>query len=314
MYNPAPVFRFVSAALRAGQAAVLVTVIAVTGGSTRNPGAHLAVRSDGTVCGSLSGGCIEAAVAAEALEVLRADAPRVTRYGAGSPYIDLRLPCGGSLDLLFTPLASRDALAGLAARLDRREAFALQLPLGPGAPEVLPGTTRHTAQLIGDRFTVSHVPAARLLVIGDAAAGVVLSSLAAAIGIEVLRFSPGGQPGTILLSSPTALPAFPADPWTGAVVLFHDHDWEPPVLAGLLAAELFHVGAMGSLKTHAARRGALRGLGVADAAIDRIAAPIGLIPSLRDPETLAVSILAEVIERYNAQFLASAHRDAEAAA
>ena len=61
---------------------------------------------------------------------------------------------------------------------------------------------------------------------------------------------------------------------------------------------------MGSRNTHEQRCAALLARGVDNSKLDRITAPIGVIPSMRDPETLAISVLAEVIDRYNAAFLA----------
>lgn len=72
----------------------------------RNPGTIMGVAQDGSFAGSLSGGCIENAVVAEALEALKEDAPRMVRFGAGSPYLDIKLPCGG-----WTCISSRSAMA-----------------------------------------------------------------------------------------------------------------------------------------------------------------------------------------------------------
>ena len=99
-----PVCDFLSRASEGGQATALVTVGAVEGSSMRNPGTIMGVAADGTWEGSLSGGCIEKAVVAEALDMLKEGTPRVVRFGAGSPYIDIKLPCGGGLDLHFAPL------------------------------------------------------------------------------------------------------------------------------------------------------------------------------------------------------------------
>ena len=121
MYNPAPIFKFVEAKQALGQAVVLVTIAAASASSSRNPGAHLAVSQDGAMIGSLTGGCIEAAVAAEALEVLREGRPRITLYGQGSRFLDIRLPCGGSLDILFSPLRDPQIGAKLVEHLARRD-------------------------------------------------------------------------------------------------------------------------------------------------------------------------------------------------
>ena len=73
------VFAFLKERQAAGRRCVLVTVLSVEGSSMRNPGTHMGVCEDGTFAGSLSGGCIENAVVAEALEAHRAGAPRVVR-------------------------------------------------------------------------------------------------------------------------------------------------------------------------------------------------------------------------------------------
>src|SRR3546814_15461701 len=54
---------------------------------------------------------------------------RQVRYGIGSLYFDIRLPCGGGIDLLFTPLPSRKIICSVIARLERREPAALSLSM-----------------------------------------------------------------------------------------------------------------------------------------------------------------------------------------
>ena len=113
------IFAFLKDRIAAGQACALVTVLAVEGSAMRNPGTHMAVSEDGSFAGSLSGGCIENAVVAEACAALTQRQPRIVRFGAGSPYLDIRLPCGGGLDIHFQPLAdgmvARDCLAAIEA-------------------------------------------------------------------------------------------------------------------------------------------------------------------------------------------------------
>src|SRR3546814_19779303 len=89
----------------------------------------MAVATNGEYVGSFSGGCIESAVVAEALETLAARQSRQVRYGIGSLYFDIRLPCGGGIDLLFTPLPSRKIICSVIARLERREPAALSLSM-----------------------------------------------------------------------------------------------------------------------------------------------------------------------------------------
>ena len=87
------------------------------------------------------------------------------------------------------------------------------------------------------------------------------------------------------------------DPQTAVTLFFHDHDREPALLQAALESPAFYVGAQGSLRAHLARCEGLRARGVAEEQIARLASPFGLIPSTRDPRTLAVSVLAHVLER-----------------
>src|SRR3546814_11432516 len=70
----------------------------------------MAVLDNGDCAGSFSSGCVEAAIIAEAIEVFSESRPRVVRFGQGSPYLDIKLPCGGGIDALFLPAPSTDVL------------------------------------------------------------------------------------------------------------------------------------------------------------------------------------------------------------
>ena len=123
--SPADILHF--AHKHAGAGVVLVTLVGIAGSSPRALGAQMAVAADGDYRGSFSGGCIEAAIVAEALAVLDDGETRMVRFGAGSPYIDIRLPCGGGIDLLFTPRPDAAALGAILAVLDKREPAAMRL-------------------------------------------------------------------------------------------------------------------------------------------------------------------------------------------
>ena len=105
---------------------------------------------------------------------------------------------------------------------------------------------------------------------------------------------------TILLASPSDRVELDADAWTAMLFLFHDHEWEPALIAQALDSPAFWIGAMGSRTTQAARRAALAAHGLDEAAIARVQGPVGLIPSARDPATLALSAFAEIVGAYRA--------------
>jgi xanthine dehydrogenase accessory factor len=308
MYNPSDVFRFLAAAQSGKKRVVLVTICHVTGASTRNPGAHLVVDEDGNYAGSLSGGCIEAAVMAEALEVLKSGSPRYVRYGQGSPYIDIKLPCGGGIDLFFTEVGDTDLGSKILARFDSRQSLCLRIQKETGAIDLLPSLSGFDFANTDEHLMISHIPPMRLVIFGQGATVVRLYKLAVICDADVIVLSPDMDmashiPEILLLTSPTIALPIEFDPWTAAIMLFHDHDWDPVLLSKILDQPCYFFGAMGSYKTHVSRCLALREMGVDADQIAKIVAPIGLIPSMRDPETLAVSILAQVVKQYNSKFL-----------
>jgi xanthine dehydrogenase accessory factor len=85
----------------AGHPAALATLVFVDGSAPRPRGSQMAIRADGLAVGNLTGGCAEAAIIAEAQSRIAAGTNRLLRYGKGSPYIDIRLPCGSGIDVFF---------------------------------------------------------------------------------------------------------------------------------------------------------------------------------------------------------------------
>lgn len=293
------IFRFLIDAIERGERAVLVTLTDVIGTSSRAPGTHMAVTETGASIGSLSGGCVEAAVVAEARDVLARGKADLVRFGAGSRYIDIRLPCGGGIDLLFTPDPALDVLHDAAALLDARQSVGLHLSydgslaLGPTGKAGRPGPG----------YVAIHDPDLRVLVVGHGDESRALARLASTYTAEIALLSPdAGLVSEVrlagidarILPMPGATSLLNADAFTAVVFLFHDHDWEPELMARALATPAFFVGAMGSRSTHKRRRALLLAEGVPQHDVDRVVGPIGLIPATRDPETLALSILAQV--------------------
>ena len=272
----------------------------------------MAVAEDGSFSGSFSGGCVEAAVIAEALEVIESGKPRTVRFGAGSPYLDIRLPCGGSIDLLFTPIADGAVIGEIFARIQKREP--LTIVMDGDKPEISCGEQKPVQAFVERKetqFLVHHIPAARIFILGHGPSVESLARLSISYGIDCDIFSP--DPVVIdqvkdlarsasLLKTANANALFAPDPWTACIFYFHDHDWEAELMKQALASPAFYVGAMGSRKTHAVRSRNLQEIGVAQKQLDRMSAPIGLIPSTRDPATLALSTLAEVVESYHQHF------------
>jgi xanthine dehydrogenase accessory factor len=300
------ILRFVAEADRRGQRAALVTITGLTGSSSRPIGTLMGVAEDGDFAGSFSGGCIEAAVVAEAVEAIREGRPRQVRYGAGSPYIDIRLPCGGGVDLLFEPMPDPDVIRQAVSCLEDRQPLALAQGAS-GDLHILAETAQPLTGCLGETFVSWYAPPLRLVVVGHGAESLALVQLGLASGTQMTLLTPderlvasGKRLGacTELLSTLGPSPALRADPWSAVVFLFHDHAWEPSLLEQVITQPWFFIGAMGSRRTHANRLEQLRERGIREEALARITAPLGLIPSARDPMTLALSALAQVVDRY----------------
>lgn len=89
----------------AGTPAALARVVDIEGSGPRLPGAAMAVNADGEVTGSVSGGCVEGAVVAEALEIIRTGDRRLVSFGySDDDAFAVGLTCGGTVHLFIEPL------------------------------------------------------------------------------------------------------------------------------------------------------------------------------------------------------------------
>jgi len=261
----------------AAQAGALCTVTRIEGSWSRRLGAQLAVLPDGSTRGSLADGCLERALAAEAMA---GGEPRVLRYGSDSPFLDIRLPCGSGIEVLVDPAPDRAALTAATASLEARRPAALAIGDTPHGP-----------------FTRHYLPALRLVVAGSGPEVTALATLARAQGIEVVVAGPAGEPGVDHALALGRAPDLAVDPWTAVAVLFHDHEWERGLLPWALATPAFYVGAQGGKGARETRRAMLAEAGL-DPDTARLRSPIGLFAHARTPSVLALSILAEIVAVY----------------
>lgn len=281
--------------------AVLAVITGVEGASYRPVGAIMTVLDETDRAGTLSSGCIESDIALHAMAVRETGAPKQLRYGRGSPFRDISLPCGGGLDILLLPHPDRQVLADLADRRAARQACTLKIDMTSGAMALAEtGETGQDGALMRIRF----LPDLRFLVFGKGPEASTFAALVQSAGYPNLLLSPddetledgaaGGCETRHLVS--LAVPEdVAADRWTAVVLFFHDHEWEPPILQNMLRSEAFYIGAQGSRRARYQRNLALADLGLTQDEIDRMHGPVGLIPSARDVGTLAVSVLAEIL-------------------
>jgi xanthine dehydrogenase accessory factor len=286
----------------------------------------------GRFAGSVSGGCVEAAVLGVAAEVLAGPVEprpvRALRFGVTSEQAwEVGLPCGGTIEVLLTE-AVADTLCRLRAARDRRESISLLTDVASGVwhvwdgstPEPLDGAARAGVEQIvrrerselleeGGRRWFVQVQAAplRLVVVGAVHLAQALAELARMSGIEVTVVDPRTAfataerfPGVNLVHDwpDVALDGLGLDRRTAVVVLSHDAKIDEPALRTALRSDCFYIGALGSKRTQQARRRRLAEEGFDEAQLSRIHGPVGVdIGALLAPE-IAISIMAELIREW----------------
>lgn len=149
-------------------------------------------------------------------------------------------------------------------------------------------------------------PSLRLVLVGAVHIAQALAPMAALAGFRVVVVdprrafaTPGRFPEVELRTAwpAEALEELAPDHRTAVVTLTHDPKLDDPALQAALASDAFYVGALGSRRTHARRLKRLREAGVGEAALARIHGPVGLEIGARTPAEIAVSVLAEAVER-----------------
>lgn len=92
--------------LEAGHRVAIATVVKTWGSAPRPAGSQLAVRDDGAFVGSVSGGCVEGAVIAEAQAAMREEAARKLEFGVSDEQAwAVGLACGGRIEIFVEPVA-----------------------------------------------------------------------------------------------------------------------------------------------------------------------------------------------------------------
>jgi xanthine/CO dehydrogenase XdhC/CoxF family maturation factor len=300
------------AALGEGPAA-LATLVAVSGSSYRRPGARLLLLPDGRSIGSISGGCLEDDLRRRAREVLADGTPQLVTYDTADED-DLvwgtGLGCGGQvrvfIEQLGPPLpAWIGALReNVRARRDTGVVVAFGEEQGP-----LRGT-RLASELPGAPvsgvFAERIEPPPSLVVFGAGDDAQPLVALAALLGWQVSVFDsraayataarfPGAQ---LVQAGPVEEvvrhPAIAGD--SHVIVMSHRYRDDRAALRGLLARPLAYLGVLGPRHRTGRILDELAEEGIApdEASRERLYAPVGIDLGGASPETVALSIVAEV--------------------
>ncbi|MDN4055427.1 XdhC family protein [Massilia sp. YIM B02763] len=291
--------------LRAGHACEYVTVVRTWGSSPRPVGATMAIRADGQVVGSVSGGCIEDDLIAAVREkgIVRT-APEVLTYGISADEAHrFGLPCGGTIQLVVEPLGAHSRMDELLALAQRRVLTRRTLDLDSGAVALSEGVADEPLRLEDRRLVSIHGPRLRLLVIGAGQLSQFLAQIAVGLEYQVTVCDPREEyRGSWSLPGVRVVHTMPDDEVlsmrldnrSAVVALTHDPKLDDMALMEALKTDAFYVGAIGSRANNARRRERLRELELTEEQIGKLHGPIGLYIGSKTPYEIAVSILAEL--------------------
>ncbi len=294
-----------------GHRFALVTVARTWGSAPRPAGAWLALRADGLIEGSVSGGCIEDDLAERMRAgTLGATAPFCLTYGVSKDEATrFGLPCGGTLELVVEPAPDPLQLKRLSAFLAERRLAARRVDLGAATSSIKNATRDDELHWDGACLVTVHGPRWRLLMIGAGQVSRYLAHMALALDYEIIVCDPRDEyapawdvPGTTLvrIMPDDAVNAIAPDARTAVVALTHDPKLDDMALLEALKSPAFYVGALGSMVNSERRRARLlEHFDLLPADLEKLHSPVGIDIGSKTPPEIAVSILAQLIALRN---------------
>ncbi|MGN5353560.1 XdhC family protein [Ralstonia sp. L16] len=296
--------------LEQGRRVLLVTVVKTWGSSPRPEGAMLALRDDGVVIGSVSGGCIEDDLIDRVRrEGLHYTQPEAVKYGISAEEAHrFGLPCGGTLQLVLEPLNASSGIDALLRAVEAGQLVARTLDMATGASTLQHATVTDGLQFDEARLVTIHGPRYRMLVIGAGQLSRYLCQIAVGLDYQVTVCDPREEycedwsiPGVAMVRTmpDDTVMAMKLDERCAVIALTHDPKLDDLALMEALKTPAFYVGALGSRRNNANRRERLKEFDLSDAELARLHGPVGIYIGSRTPPEIAISILAEVTAAKN---------------
>ncbi|MFJ3487811.1 XdhC family protein [Pseudomonas sp. NPDC090202] len=302
---------------REGHEVWLYTVIQTWGSAPRPPGAMLALREDGVVVGSVSGGCIEddliARRTAEPQQHRPQDRPdqpvHLITYGVTrEEAARFGLPCGGTLRLTEERIVDAAWVEELVARCSDHEMVCRELSLDSGESRLSAAAHGDRLAFDGKQLKAVYGPRWRLLLIGAGQLSRYVTAIALTLDFDVLicdpreEFTHGweGVGARFVAGMPDdAVQAISPDAHTAIVALTHDPRLDDMALLTALKSDAFYIGALGSRVSSQKRRQNLALLDLSEQEIARLHGPIGLHIGSHTPPEIALSLMAEIVSIKN---------------
>ena len=277
-----------------------------TWGSAPRPiGAMVAVRDDGQVVGSVSGGCVEDDLVDKVkAKLVSWTRPEIFTYGVTNEEATRwGLPCGGTLQLVMEPLSEASGIEELLKKIGSQQLVRRRLDMESGRATLEPGRWQDVLEFDGRVLSTVHGPRWRLVLIGAGQLTRYLAEMARMLDYHVVVVDPREEyaAGWDLAAVPInrgmpddVVRELELDGHSALVALTHDPKLDDLALMEALKSAAFYVGAIGSKKNNDARRVRLREFDLSDEEIARLRGPVGLYIGSKTPPEIAVAILAEM--------------------
>ena len=305
---------------RSGRRVWLLTVAQTFGASPRPPGSLAAIRDDGILVGSVSGGCIEDDLVARRDEYAGRK-PLFAAYGVTAEEARrFGLPCGGELEVIIEPEVTAQDFESLLAAIAAGRIVARHVDLASGAWSFAAAQPTDECERSSERFTSVHGPRWRMLVIGASEIAHYLAEVASTVDFQVFVCDPREEYRSAWRAHGAkwiegmpddAVVAFKPDGHSVILTVSHDPKLDDMALLEALKSDAFYVGAVGSARTSAERRKRLADFDLLPSQIARLRGPVGLSIGSRTPPEIALAILGDLVASRNGIVLEKAQRDAQ---
>ena len=290
---------------RSGRKVALGTIVKTWGSAPRPIGAMVAVRDDGQVAGSVSGGCVEDDLVDKVkAKLVSWTRPEIFTYGVTNEEATRwGLPCGGTLQLVMEPLSEASGIEELLKKIGSQQLVRRRLDMESGRATLESGRWQDVLEFDGRVLSTVHGPRWRLVLIGAGQLTRYLAEMARMLDYHVVVVDPREEyaAGWDLAAVPInrgmpddVVRELELDGHSALVALTHDPKLDDLALMEALKSVAFYVGAIGSKKNNDARRVRLREFDLSDEEIARLRGPVGLYIGSKTPPEIAVAILAEM--------------------
>jgi xanthine dehydrogenase accessory factor len=299
------VLRTAQAWRKSGHRAALGTIVKTWGSAPRPVGAMVAIRDDGQIVGSVSGGCVEDDLVDRVrAKIATASKPELITYGVTNEEATRwGLPCGGTLQLVLEPITDASGLAQLLEKISGQQLVKRRVEMDSGRATLEPGVWQDVLEFDGKVLSTVHGPRWRLALIGAGQLTRYLAQMARMLDYHVVVVDPREEyaAGWDLAAVPLdrgmpddVVHGLNLDAHSAVVALTHDPKLDDLALMEALKSPAFYVGAIGSKKNNDARRKRLCEFDLSDGEIARLRGPVGLYLGSKTPPEIAVAILAEM--------------------